>query len=189
MPEYILTAEPPLGGYERHFEGTSLREHRELAIVAVSIPLGKDTAVSAALGEAYGATLPDHGVSVVSEDGATRILRFTADQIFLLFTHAKPDAAQVVSERLNGTGYTVDQTDNWVSLSLSGSLARPALERICAVNLRKDAFAIGRAERTVMEHLGAIIIRTGDDGFLLMSGSSSAESFLHALETSVKYVS
>ncbi|MYA88775.1 MAG: sarcosine oxidase subunit gamma, partial [Boseongicola sp. SB0662_bin_57] len=41
---------------------------------------------------------------------------------------------------------------------------------------------------TVMEHMGAMAIRTGDDAFLLLSAGSSAESFLHAVETSYRYV-
>jgi sarcosine oxidase subunit gamma len=44
------------------------------------------------------------------------------------------------------------------------------------------------AQRTVMEHLGVLILRTGDDAFMLLSASSSAKSFLHALETSVANV-
>ena len=40
-----------------------------------------------------------------------------------------------------------------------------------------------------MEHLGTIIIRTEQDTFLLLSASSSAGSFLHAVETSIRNVS
>ena len=51
-----------------------------------------------------------------------------------------------------------------------------------------EAFGDGRVARTVMEHLGVIIHRESDGTYLLMSASSSAESFLHAVETSIKYV-
>ena len=39
-----------------------------------------------------------------------------------------------------------------------------------------------------MEHLGVLIMRTGEDRFLLLSASSSAGSFLHAVETAIKSV-
>jgi methylglutamate dehydrogenase subunit D len=39
-----------------------------------------------------------------------------------------------------------------------------------------------------MEHLGTILLREADDRFLLMSASSSARSFLHGLETSLRNV-
>ncbi len=189
MADFILTAESPLGGYNRSFDGAELSELADLAYVAVSVPNGEDVAFAKALQAGYKVGMPDNGCSLLGNDGEARIIRFTADQVFVLINHNKPDAAQVVSTALGGMGYPVDQTHNWVALSLSGPLARAALERICAINLHKDAFAIDKAERTVMEHLGAMVVRTGEDEFLLMSASSSARSFLHALETSISYVS
>ena len=188
MADFILTAEPPLGGYHRSFDGAELSELPDLACVAVSVPNGEDKAFAKALKAGYKVEMPDNGCSLLSKDGKARIMRFTADQVLVLIDHVKPDAAQVVYSTLSGVGYPVDQTHNWVALSLSGPLARAALERICAVNLHRDAFAIDKAERTVMEHLSAIIVRTGEDEFLLMSASSSAKSFLHAVETSINYV-
>ena len=44
------------------------------------------------------------------------------------------------------------------------------------------------AARTVMEHLGVLILRTGEDDYLLLSASSSAKSFLHAVEVSLTNV-
>ena len=52
-------------------------------------------------------------------------------------------------------------------------------------SLYPDAFVEGAAARTVMEHLGVLILRTGPDAYLLLSASSSAGSFLHAVETSL----
>ena len=43
--------------------------------------------------------------------------------------------------------------------------------------------------RTSMEHLDTLIIRTAENSYHLMSASSSAGSFLHAVETSIKNVS
>ena len=188
MADFSLRTMPPLGGYERDFNGTELRELVNLAIVVVSIPNDEGAIFAQALLAGYGAEMPDHGNSVLAKEGKTRIIRFARDQVMVLFDHETPDAPGVVSKAMNGVGYAVDQTHNWVTLALSGPLARAALERICAVNLHKDAFARNLAERTALEKMGAIVIRTGEDEFLLMSGVSSAKSFLHAVETSINNV-
>ena len=73
-------------------------------------------------------------------------------------------------------------------LRLRGEKAREALERICLLDLDESAFQVGDAARTAMEHLGTVILREGSDCFLLMSAGSSAKSFLHAVETSVRNV-
>jgi len=40
-----------------------------------------------------------------------------------------------------------------------------------------------------MEHMGAIVLRDGPDSFLLLSASSTARSYLHAVEISLRNVS
>jgi aspartate aminotransferase-like enzyme len=57
-----------------------------------------------------------------------------------------------------------------------------ALEQLCPLDLSQDVFPAGAFTRTVMENMGAIILRTGDETFRLMSGSSSADSFLEVVE-------
>ena len=69
---------------------------------------------------------------------------------------------------------------------ISGKGVRRALERICSLNLGPTVFEIDAAARTSMEYLGTIIIRNDEDSFLLMSASSSANSFLNAVEKSIE---
>ncbi|MCP5072206.1 MAG: sarcosine oxidase subunit gamma [Rhodobacteraceae bacterium] len=189
MPDYTLTAKPALGGFAHDFDGTTLMENVNLAIVSAAIPVGGDDAMTKAMKAAYSADMPEVGNSALSGDGATRIIRNSTDQLFVLFLHETPDATQVVAGKLGDAGYYVDQTHNWVGLTLDGPLGRAALERVCAMNLHKDKFPLNKAERTVMEHMGAIVVRTDEDAFLLLSASSSAGSFLHAIETSMNFVS
>ena len=80
------------------------------------------------------------------------------------------------------------QTDAWVILRISGPLALKALERICPINLEPDVFLENDIARTIMEHLGSIVICEKVGSYLVMSASSSAKSFLHALETSLQNV-
>jgi len=187
VPEYSLTPAAPLAGTDITIADTRLVAPVDLAIVSVALPLGAEKAAQKAIKTAYGVALPEVGKSSLAKDGA-RIVRLGSDLAFVIFTHPTPDAEPAVAARLKGAAYTTDQTDVWTALDLSGPNARAALERICPIDLHPDAFALGDAARTMMEHLGTLIIRTGDDSFRLMSGSSSAGSFLHAIETSLSNI-
>ena len=187
MPEATLTAEPFLGGYSRDFDGAHLGELTDVAITSIAQPLGGRAALAKVVKSAWGCALPAPGQSVTARDGV-QVLCLGPDTFFAVSfdqTSASPD---VVTDALGAAGYYTDQSENWVTLRLSGPLAITALERICPIDLDERALPIGAFARTSMEHLGAIILREGIDQFILMSASSSAGSFLHAVETSIKYV-
>ena len=186
MAEITLQAASPLGGLDVTVGGTRLRERDDLALVSAAIPLGGEGAFEKALREGFGLAMP--GPRMSEGSGEMRAIRSTADQCLLIFPHAAPDAEAVVREKLGGAAYTTEQTDAWVRLELSGPLALPALERLCMLDLHPAPFPEGAAARTVMEHMGAVLIRTGAEAFLLFSASSSARSFLHAVETSLRNV-
>ena len=181
MPDLISA--PPLAGYDQNFNGVALHAPADFAVVSIALPLGHEAAAQKAIKVAFGSALPDVGKSVLSK--GVRLVRMSLDQGFVIFTHATPDAEPFVAKKLKGTAYTTDQTDVWTGLILSGAHARNVLERICPIDLHPGAFAVDDAARTLMEHLGVLIIRTDTDEFLLMSASSSAKSFLHAIETSI----
>lgn len=187
MADYTLISAPPLAGVDQTHGDIRLTAPRDLAIVSVALPLGGEDAALKAIASGYGTALPEVGKSAVA--GAARLVRLGADQAFVLFERAEPDAEEVVAGKLGEAAYLTDQTDSWCALDISGPSSRAALERICPLDLHPDAFAVDDAARTVMEHLGTIVIRTGPDSFLLLSASSSAGSFLHAVETSIKNVS
>ncbi|MEX0285731.1 MAG: sarcosine oxidase subunit gamma [Paracoccaceae bacterium] len=184
MAEIRLTAAPILGADLSIGENT-IRERDNLAIVSVATPLGEEQALTDALKDGWGLTTP---VATMSETaGEVRAIRTTPDQILMLFPHAAPDANAVVQSKLSGAGYTTDQTDVWIVLELSGPDTLPALERLCPLDVH--GMSDGASARTVMEHMGALILRLGPDRFWLLSASSSARSFLHAVETSYHNVS
>ena len=185
MAETALTAVPPLGGYDEDFGAVRLAERADLALVSVAVPLGDTGQLAKALKSGWKLGMPEPRMSVVS--GGMRAIRTAPDQIFLVFPHATPDAETVVQAKLKGAGYTTDQTDNWVVLDISGPGTLAALERLCPLDLDSNAFPIGASARTVMEHMGAMILRMAADRFLLLSASSSARSFLHAVKTSIRY--
>lgn len=188
MPDYQLVAEPPLAGLDRTFGKTRLSALSDLALVSVALPLGQETAAQQAIRAAYGIELPQVGSYATAPADGALLIRTGPDQGMIAFDHVAPDAGRVVASRLNGAVYTTDQTDAWVGLMIDGPQARAALERICPLDLHPDAFGPEAAQRTVAEHLGLLVLRRGDEAFLLLSASSSAESFAHAVETSICWV-
>ena len=110
------------------------------------------------------------------------------DQIFSIIPQVD-DPEKDLSKIIGNAAYITDQTDAWVVLEISGVTSRTALERICQVDLDPNIFKLNAMARTTMEHMATIIIRTDVDTFLLMSASSSAKSFLHAVELSAQHIS
>ena len=182
---FSLDAAPVLGAADLTLGENRIVERSDLALVSIATPLGGTDALATALKTGWGLSLPDATLSSVSADA--RALRTAPDQMLLIFPHGAPDADAMVKEKLGTAGYTTDQTDVWAVLELSGPATLAALERLCPL----DAAAMPRngAARTVMEHMGAMIIRLGPDRFQVLSASSSAQSFLNAVETSYGYVS
>lgn len=187
MADYQLIAEPPLAGTDLALGTLRLRATGELSIVSIALPLGDEAAAEKALKSAYRVPLPESGHSVVSPEGV-RIVRTGADQAMVLLPEIRQSPEQYVSETLKGTVYTTDQSDVWTALTLEGTGALAVLERICPLDLHVSVFPTDAAARTLMEHLGVMIIRTREDAFMLLSASSSATSFLHAIETSMRNV-
>ncbi len=183
MSEFTLTAAAPLGGYDRRFGDTRLCEVWPLAIVSLAIPLDGEDAFAEALRRAFDLTVP--AVGGTATGGETTFLRLAADQLFALSGAEDPFADRALAERLSGTVYTTLQSDNWTALRLSGPLTGAALARLCPLDLSEPTFPVGNAARTVMEHLGVIVMKEAADRFLLLSASSSAASFLEAVETSI----
>lgn len=190
MPNPSLSVRSPLGGYDRTIETVVISETTDLALVSVAVPLGGDARFSAALASGFGAARPATGDSTLGDRLAARVLGMQPDQMFILFDPPNPDrAAETVSAVLESAAYVTDQSDSWTILRMAGTGVRAALERICPLDLDNEAFPQGRVARTVMEHFAVIVLRDGIDSFLLMSPRSSAGSFLHAVELSVRNVS
>ena len=186
MADFTLTAAPPLAGTDRRFGTVTLKAPEHLAIVSIALPLGGEAEAGKAIETAFGIALPDVGRSDVTADKSSAIMRLGSDLAFVLFPCETPDAEPRIAKKLQGAAYTTDQTDVWCALEISGPGSRAALERICMLDLHPDAFRVNAVARTVMEYLGVIIARTKSYTYLLLYASSSAKSFLHAVETSIE---
>ncbi|MCY3880228.1 MAG: sarcosine oxidase subunit gamma [Rhodobacteraceae bacterium] len=185
MAEFNLTAEPFLKGYHRQFDGVGLVEAVDLRIASFACPAGAPAQLEAQAKTGWGIELPAPGASSGSLSNQPLVLGMSPDQWFALFAGQNGYANDKLLSVLGATAYITDQTHNWVALKISGKLARTALERICPIDLDPNRFVPGTVARTLMEHLGCIIFAAGEDEYLLLSASSSANSFLHAVEQSI----
>ena len=185
MPE-MLTAEPFLGGHALDLGDVAVAEVTDIAIVSIATPLGGGEALAGAVQTTWGCAMPAPRGATSSSDGSVTLIFSTPDQTLAILPGVDGLAVTDVAAKLGDAGYYTEQTDNWVGLRVSGAKAITALERICPLDLA--LMPVGGAERTVMEQLGVFIMREAEDRFLLLSGSSSAKSFLHAVELSMRNV-
>ncbi len=188
MDRIVLKPMAIFDGLECDYGAVQLRELQSLAIVSLAMPQGGEDKCANSVKDAWGCAVPGNGRYVQSKDGFTRIIRTQPDQLFALFDHEGDDARNLVHDLTRGAFWTTEQTDVWCALQLSGATSREILARICSLDLHPGVFASDHAARTTMEHLGAIILRSNEDEFVLLSARSSAKSFLHAIETSIRNV-
>jgi sarcosine oxidase subunit gamma len=88
---------------------------------------------------------------------------------------------------LDGAAVT-DQTDAWATLALSGAGAVDVLARLVPLDLRLHVFPVGQVARSGLNHMNAVILRTGDYALELMVFRSMARTAWHELETTMHMV-
>lgn len=77
---------------------------------------------------------------------------------------------------------TTDQSDGWAILLLGGRHAEAALARLIPLDLRADVFPVGHAARAPLNHMSAIVMRTGAQAFEILVFRSMARTAWHEIE-------
>ena len=126
--------------------------------------------------------------STESKDSSITLWRLQKNQVLAYFTYEGNDAESHLSSRLSAPAYYTDQSDTWAMIRVSGNRSREVLERICPIDLSPEVFSVGSVSRTIMEHIGTIIFRDGDDSYVLLTMRSFGRSMLHAIEVSAENV-
>ena len=172
-------------------EAFDLHELTHVELVHVSVPRDRLPQLTTILENTTGLPRPGPGrfsatTATATDPGdAPSLIMWLAPDQFMMLAPARNARLERFVDALDDVCYATDQTDNWVVLRLTGDQAVSGLERICPLDLHESAMPVGSAARTVMEHLAAIILRETANGFLLLSPSSSARSFQHAVVTSM----
>jgi len=185
-----LQAQSALGGFFQEYPTVSLREVDDLTLLSVATALDGAEQLQQLLVDTYQISLPVPGFSSESTAHHCRFLGMARDQFFALLgsdfsTRSGSELAQL-SNTLGATAYLSEQSDGWVVIRMNGASSRLCLERICSIDLDPQVFQVGAVARTVMEHLGVIVLHEDNDSYLLLSARSSAQSFLDALQVSIK---
>lgn len=190
-----LNALKPFSALDNFFEeahGVSVTEVTDLAIVSMAISTATNDAFNKAIKKSYKVERPTIGTFSQSKTDNARFLGLQQDQMFVMFDYSSDRAVEVVSAKINESeqlSYLCDQSDSWVTLRINGDRCLEALERICPLDIHPDSFPVGSVARTSMEHMATIIIHESEGSYLLLSLRSFAQSFLHAVTTSIKNIS
>ena len=173
MPELI--AKSSLEGRSLNLGGVSLAEVDVGPITSVAVLPGGAKTVARGL-KALGLAMPEPNTFV--EKKGLRIVWTGREQAFLIGAE---------SPVLEGAAVT-DQSDGWAVLSLSGPAAADVLARLVPMDLRIVACPVGTALRSQLNHMNAVILRTGDYAFEIMVFRSMARTAWHELETATHMV-
>ena len=188
MSDYELLPESPLGGVEIELEGFNITEVTDKSLVMVALPRDKFSEIESSIDKSCGLKLPEMENSTESKDSSITLWRLQKNQVLAYYTYEGHDAESHLSSQLNAPAYYTDQSDTWAMIRVSGKRSRDVLERICPIDLSPEVFSVGRVSRTIMEHIGTIIFRDGDDSYVLLTMRSFGRSMIHAIEVSADNV-
>ena len=183
-----LIPESPLGGVEIELDGFNITEVTDKSLVMVALPRDKFSDIESSIDKSCGLKLPEMEHSTESKDSSITLWRLQKNQVLAYFTYEGHDAESRLSSQLNAPAYYTDQSDTWAMIRVSGNRSRDVLERICPIDLSPEVFSVGSVSRTIMEHIGTIIFRDGDDSYVLLTMRSFGRSMLHAIEVSADNV-
>ena len=158
--------------------GVSLTEVQPEAITSLMPYAGQEDAASAALKAQTGAEIP--GPNRATGRAGARVVWTGAGQVFVI--GAAPDGALAQHAALT------DQSDAWAVFCLQGQGVEDVLARLTPLDLNPGVFKRGHAARSLLGHMSAVFLKTGDNAFDIMVFRSMARTAVHELETAMKAV-
>ena len=189
-PTFKLTASRPLDNHCTVVDGASLVEVSPRSIVSVSPFPGNEAEFNTAIDKLFNGAYPSpiKAFELIGKNACV-LLPSSHGQWFLCFDDEVSDplakASDLLGQMTSNQVAMTDQSDAWIILALTGPLIYLTLERICPIDCSLPKMPIGTTARTMVEHVGTIILRrpdeNGDPCFWLMSARSYAASFLHVI--------
>lgn len=188
MHNFSLRKTHALNGYVETVNGINICELTDIEIFALAIPIGKERTAKTSFKKYFNCGMPDVGKLEAIHKNQMHILRMSNDQLFAINKSSSKSEFKKIFIGLGAKFYITEQTDSWVGLKVGGNRINECLERICMIDISIEKFGVNNFARTMMEHMGVIILRTKDHEFEIFSASSSIKSFLHAITTSAKNI-
>jgi heterotetrameric sarcosine oxidase gamma subunit len=173
VPELI--AKSALEGRSLTLGGVTLAELDVGPITSLAVYPGAAKVVAKGL-KTLGLAMP--APNSFAEKKGARIVWTGREQAFLIGADCPVQEGAAVT----------DQSDGWAVLGLTGAAAVDVLARLVPMDLRLAACPVGTALRTQVNHMNAILLRTGDYGFEIMVFRSMARTAWHEIETALHMV-
>ncbi|TPL01162.1 sarcosine oxidase subunit gamma [Mesorhizobium sp. B2-4-14] len=190
MAEFSWEVHSPLeralvaGPYGTHGDaGVSLTEIRNFDLVQVMARRGKAAEMATAAKGHFGVAAPETPKAVQSTDAA--LIWSGPDQFFVLSKGGK-HAMDALAPAFSGPASLSDQSHARVLISISGAKARMILAKLSSIDLHAEAFPIGAAAATSMDHTSVTLWRGNErtDGqavFNILVFATFAESLWHTM--------
>ena len=190
MHKFKLIGNTALGSFDQEINGISIAEITDVEILALAIKNGVENKKKAAsiFKKQLGCSLPQPGQASKTKEPVIKVLRMSSDQLFIIYKIKESKKVENILSKMDGKFYITEQSNAWAGLSVSGPNVISCLERVCPIDISENSRGVYCFARTVMEHLGVIIIRCKENEFELFSSSSSAKSFLNVIKTSARNI-
>ena len=187
MAEHRLKPITQLGGDQPRkdsFQGLTLTERTDTALASLSARQGNPSGFQAAEKALFGFDLP--APARTASGGDYTAIWTGPDQWFIEASFAThEDIAPILKKGFGDTASITEQTDGWGGFDLEGPGVLSVFEILS--NLDFGKLPSGGASRTVIEHLGCILVcREAGARYTVYGGRSSAASLHHALVTAAK---
>jgi sarcosine oxidase, subunit gamma len=166
------------------FDGLSITENGDRALASLAGRRGRADDLDRACKDLFGVALPGPGRAA---SGQTYTVTWTGPEQWFVeapfATHE--DIARILKDKLRDAASVTEQTDGWVRFDVIGPRACDVFERLCALNVRR--MQTGDTSRTLIEHLGCLVIcRKQSLEFSVLGLRSAADSLHHAMVTAAK---
>jgi len=172
----------PLGGDAPRvdtFDGFVLSENAGLALASLACRHGRAADFASATQALFGIAMPGPGRYVSAPPYG--LIWTGPEQWFVEAPFAShEDIARILKDGLRDTASVTQQTDGWARFDVEGVRIADVFERLCALDMRR--MQTGEATRTLIEHLGCLVIcREAVRRFSVLGPRSAARSLHHAL--------
>ncbi|CDX25403.1 conserved hypothetical protein [Mesorhizobium plurifarium] len=169
--------------------GLALTEIRDFDLVQVMARRGKARETVKAATARFGIAAPETPKAVAAADAT---LIWSGPDQFLVLSKGGRHALEMLAPVFAGSASLSDQSHARALISVSGDKARATLAKLSSIDLHADAFAVGAAAATSMDHTSITLWR-GDDRngqavFNLLVFATFAESLWHTiLDSAAEY--
>ena len=181
-----LKPSSPLDGFAINAGGVKCLYVGGYAIASLATRKGMEQRLNADINRGFNASLPAPTRAVEIANG--HIIAAARDQIFICQKTAPQHLIAAAKKHCGTSASITDQSDAWVRLEISGKFCAPVMERLCAIDTRRDTFPPLSVARTGIDHISTIIMRLPacTDHFVLLTPSSSAASLTHSIGAIIK---